>query len=72
MISDVCFVTDDVAYAQIKRKLNRDGTLFFFYPGWMRLMFTCGLGRYVGSSLTLVPKPFGGRGQRRWTAERKL
>ena len=46
--------------AQIKlcqNRLNRgDGTLYiylFFYPG---LMFTCVLGRYVASTVILVPK----------------
>ena len=38
IISDVCFITDHVAYASSKNLncLNRDRTLFFFYPGWMR------------------------------------
>ena len=26
-------------------RLNRDRTLLFFYPGWMRLVFTCVLWR---------------------------
>ena len=46
IISDVCFITDHVAYASSNKnqnRLNRDGT--FFYPGWMRLMFMCVLGR---------------------------
>ena len=59
MILDVCFITDHVPYASSDKnqnRLNRDGTLLsflslsffiyiFFYPGWMRLMFTCVLGR---------------------------
>ena len=49
LISDVCFITDHVAYASSDKTshLNRDGTLFFFfffYPEWMRLMLTCVLG----------------------------
>ena len=35
-------------HKQNHNRLNRDGTLFFsfsFYPGWMRLVFTCVLGR---------------------------
>ena len=42
------FITDHIAYASSnsnQNRLNRDGTLFFFYPGWMRLMFTCVLGQ---------------------------
>ena len=35
--------------------------LFFFYPGWMRLMFTCMLGRWVVFTVLSVPEPFGGR-----------
>ena len=48
VISDVCFITDHVAYASSnKNKIHWDGTFFFFffYPRWMRLMFTCVLGR---------------------------
>ena len=51
IISDVCFITDYVAYASSnKTKIVRIETelslfFFFFYPGWMRLMFTCVLGR---------------------------
>ena len=47
IISDVCFVTDHVAYASSDKTshLNRDGTFFLFYPEWMRPMFTCVLGR---------------------------
>ena len=45
IISDVCFITDRVAYASSYKtknnRLNRDGPFFFlFNPGWMRLMFT--------------------------------
>ena len=47
IISDVCFITDHVAYASSDKTshLNRDGTFFLFYPEWMRPMFTCVLGR---------------------------
>ena len=61
IISDVCFITDDVAYASsnktLPKSLNReDGTLFififYFLPGVSCLraclclvMFTCVLGR---------------------------
>ena len=31
--------------AQIKPKLFEVRQNFFFYPGWMRLMFMCVLGR---------------------------
>ena len=35
-------------------RLNRDGALFFlFYPGWMRLMFTCVLWRWVVSTVII-------------------
>ena len=61
IISDVCFITEHVAYASSKTsRSNRDGTLFF-YPGWMRLMFTCVLWRCGASTVILVPEPFGGR-----------
>ena len=40
------FLTDHVAYASTnKTKIVWIETEFFFYPGWMRLMFTCMLGR---------------------------
>ena len=48
IISDICFITDHVASpAQIKLKSfeSRRNSFSFFYPGWMRLMFTCMLGR---------------------------
>ena len=46
IISDVCFITDHVAYASSnKTKIVWIETDHFFYPGWMRLMFTCVLGR---------------------------
>ena len=76
IISDVCFITDHVAYAmpaQIKRKsFESRRNSFFFYPGWMRLMFTCVFGRWVASTVLSVPEPFGGRWPRRWTAARRL
>ena len=37
IISDVCFITD-------QNLLNQVGP-FFVYPRWVRLMFTCVLGR---------------------------
>ena len=46
IISDVCFITDYVAYASSnKTTLVRIETELCFYPGWMRLMFTCVLNR---------------------------
>ena len=46
IISDVCFVTDHVAYASSnKTKVVWIKTELFLYPGWMCLMFTCVLGR---------------------------
>ena len=49
IMSDICFITDHVAYASSDKtkivSVNPDGTLLFFYPGWMRLMFTCVLWR---------------------------
>ena len=46
IISDVCFITDYVPYASSnKTKIVWIETELFFYPGWMRLMFTCMLGR---------------------------
>ena len=50
IISDVSFITDHVAYASSNKnhnRLNRDGTLFFFYPGWMRFMSTWVLWRLL-------------------------
>ena len=49
--------------AQIKPKSfeSRRNFFLFFYPGWMCLMFTWVLGRYVASTVLLAPKPFGGR-----------
>ena len=50
MISNVCFMLP-CCLRQLKQnqnRLNRDITFFFFlsfWPGWMRLMFTCVLGR---------------------------
>ena len=46
--------------AQIKPKSfesRQNSFLFFFNPGWMRLMFTCVLGHYVASTVLLAPKP---------------
>ena len=49
--------------AQIKPKSFESGWNFFFnnfFPGWMRLMFTCVLGRYFFhffSTVILLPKP---------------
>ena len=51
--SDVCLITDHVAYAStdktwivwIETKLFFFFFFFFFNPGWMRLLFTCVLGR---------------------------
>ena len=46
IISDVCFITDHVAApAQIKPQSVESRRNSFFYPGWMRLMFTCVLWR---------------------------
>ena len=64
------FVTNNSDYirrlltpAQIKPKSfeSRRNLFFLFYPGWMRLMFTCVLGRLVVSTVLSVPKPFGAR-----------
>ena len=46
IISDICFKTNHVAYTSSnKAKIGWIETeLFFFYPGRMRLMFTCVLG----------------------------
>ena len=62
-ISDVCFITDHVAYASSnKTKIVWIETELFFHPGWMRLVFTSVLGRLMAAStVMLVPKPFGGR-----------
>ena len=38
--------------AEIKPKSFESKGPFLFYPGWMRLMFTYVLGRYVASSFT--------------------
>ena len=45
IISDVCFITDHIAYASsIKPKSFESRRNFLLYPAWMRLMFTCVLG----------------------------
>ena len=43
IISDVCFITDHVAYASSNKTKSFESrrNSSFFYPGWMRLMFTC-------------------------------
>ena len=43
----VSFIAANKVYTSTKdhNRLNRDGTLLFFYPGWMLLMFACVLGR---------------------------
>ena len=45
--SHVCFITDHVAYASSNKTKTVwiETELFFFYSGWMRLMFMCLLGR---------------------------
>ena len=51
IISAVCLIDMLLKLAekhtQNQDRLNLDGTFFSFsfYPGWMRLMFTCVLGR---------------------------
>ena len=50
---------------------RRTPFFFFFYPGCMRLIFACVLGCWVASTVLSVPKPFGGRLPRRWTAGRR-
>ena len=49
IISDVCFITDHVAYASSNKTkfvwIEKEIFFSFFYPEWMRLMFTCVLGR---------------------------
>ena len=47
----VSFIATDKVYTSTNK------TLFFFYPGWMRLMFTCVLWRWVASAVILVPEP---------------
>ena len=55
--SDVCFVTDHVFFASSnKTKIVESRRKSSFYPGWMRLLFTCVLGRYAASTVILVPK----------------
>ena len=46
IISDFCFITMLFTPVEIKPKsFASRGNSFFYYPGWMRLMFTCVLGR---------------------------
>ena len=46
IISDVCFITDHVAYSSSnKTQIVWIETELFSYPGWMRHMFTCVLWR---------------------------
>ena len=45
IISDVSFITDHVSYASSNKTKTVWNFFFFFYPGWMRLMFTCVLWR---------------------------
>ena len=69
IISDICFMTDHVAYASSnKTKIVWIEVELFSYLGWMRLMFTCVLWCMVTSAVILVPKPFRKCWQRRWTA----
>ena len=37
--------------AQMKPRQSESRRNSFFYPGWMRLMFTCVLGRWVASTV---------------------
>ena len=45
ILSDVCFITDQVAHASSNWTgivwIKTEILFFFFYLGWMRLMFTC-------------------------------
>ena len=72
-VSGVSFITAHVAYASTdKTKIVWIETELVLCPWRTRPMFTCMLWRgYVASKATvlLVPEPFGGRWQRRWTAE---
>ena len=54
------YVTMSLTQAQIKpeNRLNRDGTLFLLLVDASHV--TCVLGRWVASTVLLVPKPFGG------------
>ena len=53
-------ITANIAYARTnKAQIERER------------MFMCVLGRYVTSTVLLVPKPFGGGWQRRWTDARR-
>ena len=75
IISHVCFITGHVAYASSNETeivwIETELFFIFFYPGWIRLLFTCVLWRWVASTAILVPEPFGGRWPHRWTAARR-
>ena len=52
IMSDICFITDHVGYVSSnKTKIVCIKSELFFYPGWMHLMFTCVLQRYVVSTV---------------------
>ena len=56
-MTDVCFITDHVAYASSnKTKIFWIETeLLLFYWGWMHLMFTCMLGCHLASTSYQYP-----------------
>ena len=67
VISSISFTTTHSSYAITYKTEMPVGTEIelIYYPGRTRL-----LGRFVASTI-LVPKPFRGRRQRRWTAARR-
>ena len=69
----VSFIAADKVYTSTNKTTMVwiETELFFFFTWWMRLMFTWVLWRWVASTVILVPKPFGGRWLRRWTAVRR-
>ena len=70
----VSFITDLVAYASANETLivsSLGQTLLYFHSERTRLVCTRVLGRNAASTVLLVPRPFGGRWPRRWTAARK-
>ena len=72
MTSVVSFITAHDAYASTNEtQIVWIETELFSSPRRTYLILTCVLGRHVASTVFLIPKPFGGRRQRRRTVARK-
>ena len=58
IISGVSFITASVACASTNKPKSFEWRRNSFYPGWIRLVFTCVLGRCVVSTVLLVRQTF--------------